>query len=410
MFLQIVSVAGAFLVGFYIPLRLIGYTHYIYLDLFFELSVSLVAGVNLYLYFLNTGNDYKKLKSWAKAGLLIDLFCLFPLAFIIDAFWGVTFSSLWLVNLMVSRHVRHTKNILDDFANLQPITYRIVPILVMMPLLLHLISCGWIALGSGTAGPDANKIFEYIKALYWAFTTLTTVGYGDISAKTIPQMLFTCAVQVTGVGVFGFVLSNVASILARKDAAREHHMDNLDKVENFMRSHRIPVDTRSKVRSYYHYMWKNKKGYRDNSALDDLPKKIQSELFFHINKPVLERVPFLRGASHDLVEDLVNELELTVCVPGERIFRQGDPGDAMYFIYKGEIEILTKENVVIAKISEGSFFGEMALLFDAKRNATARATQFCDLYILKKESFNAVSKKYPEFLRHINEVVQKRVA
>lgn len=409
--LQIISVVGAFLVGFWVPLRLIGYVQYSYVDIAFEFLVSAVAGINLSLYFSKPDKNIREMNSWLRTGVIFDLICLIPLSFVVSIFGGtLTLNSLLLINLLVTRHIRHTKNILDSFAHLQPITYRLVPIIVMMPLLLHMISCGWIALGSGTAGAESDKAMEYVKAMYWAFTTLTTVGYGDISAKTIPQMLFTCGVQVTGVGVFGFVLSNVASILARKDAAREHHMDNLDKVENFMRTHRIPVDTRSKVRSYYHYMWKNKKGYRDNSALEDLPKKIQSELFLHINKPVLERVPFLRGAAQDLVEDLVNELELTVCVPGERIFRHGDHGDAMYFIYKGEIEIISKDNVVIAKVAEGAFFGEMALLFDAKRSATARATQFCDLYVLKKESFNHVSNKYPEFLEHIHEVVQKRTA
>lgn len=408
--LQIMSVAGAFFVGFWIPLRLVGHIQQPYLEVFCDLMVSVVGGINVYFYFSKPTKNIRAFRSWLNLGLLFDIICLLPISLVAYVFWGTSLSSLLLFNLLAARHVRHIKDILDNFAHLQPMTYRLVPIFVMMPLLLHMISCGWIALGSGTAGGEADKVLEYVKAVYWAFTTLTTVGYGDISAKTIPQMLFTCGVQVTGVGVFGFILSNVASLLARRDAAREHHMDNLDKVENFMNSHRIPLDTRSKVRSYYHYMWKNKKGYRDNSALDDLPKKIQSELFFHINQPVLERVPFLRGASRDLVEDLMNELQLTVCVPGERIFRVGDFGDAMYFIYKGEVEIVTADDVVIATVGEGAFFGEMALLRNGTRNASARATQFCDLYVLKKESFEKVSSKYPEFLKHINEVVQQRAA
>ncbi|MGZ3769591.1 MAG: cyclic nucleotide-binding domain-containing protein [Bdellovibrio sp.] len=408
--LQLISVVGAFLVGFWIPLRLINHIQNPLLEVFGDLLISVVGGINVYFYFKRPTKNIHKLRSWINLGLLVDVICLLPLSLVVYLFTGTTVTGLLLFNLIAARHVRHIKDILDNFAHLQPMTYRLVPILLMLPLVLHIISCGWIALGSGTAGPDADKMLEYVKAIYWAFTTLTTVGYGDISAKTIPQMLFTCVVQVIGVGVFGFILSNVASLLARRDAAREHHMDNLDKVENFMNTHRIPMETRSMVRSYYHYMWKNKKGYRDNSALEDLPKKIQSDLFFHINKPVLDRVPFLRGASKDLVEDLMNELQLTVCVPGEKIFRVGDQGDAMYFVYKGEVEIVSKEEVVIAKVGEGSFFGEMSLLLDGKRNASARASQFCDLYVLKKESFEEVCSKYPEFLEHINEVVQKRAA
>lgn len=408
--LKIISVAGAFLVGFWIPMRLIGYLPDPHMEVAFDLLISIVAGINVYLYFSKPEKSIRNLNSWMSSGLICDLICLLPLSLIAFVFLNTTVSGLLFFNLLAARHVRHIKGILDNFGHLQPITYRLVPIFVMIPLLLHMIACGWIYLGSGTAGPDADKVFEYVKALYWSFTTLTTVGYGDISAKTIPQMLFTCGVQVTGVGVFGFILSNMASLMARRDAAREHHMDNLDKVESFMRNHHIPVDTRSKVRSYYHYMWQHKKGYRDHSALEDLPKKIQSELFFHINKPVLEQVPFLKGASHELVEDLMSELEVRVCIPGEKVFRVGDEGQAMYFIYKGAVDILTDEGHLIAHIKEGSFFGEMALLRGGKRNAAAQATQFCDLHELKKEAFERVCAKYPEFLQHVHSVVQERVA
>lgn len=409
-FLKVFSVAGAFLVGFWIPLRLIGYLPEPELEVFFDLLISAVAGVNIYLYFLKPEKNFRQWRSWINVGLWCDLVCLLPLSLVALVIFDTTLSGLLFFNLLAARHVRHIKSFLDYFDHLQPVTYRLVPIFVMLPLVLHLIACGWIALGSGTAGPESDKVLEYVRALYWSFTTLTTVGYGDISAKTIPQMLFTCGVQVTGVGVFGFIISNVASLLARKDAAREHHMDNLDKIETFMKSHHIPGETRLKVRSYYHYMWRNKKGYRDHSIMEGLPRKIQSEIFFHINKPVLEKVPFLKGAKHELIEDLMHALEPRVFVPDEKIFRIGDEGEAMYFIYKGKVEILGPHNSLIATLGEGAFFGEMALLEDRRRTATAKAIQYCDVYILRRDAFAHVCQKYPEFLEHVNEVKQQRAS
>jgi voltage-gated potassium channel len=120
-------------------------------------------------------------------------------------------------------------------------------------------------------------------------------------------MLYACFLQVTGVGVFGFVLSNVASLLSRMDAAREHHLDNLDKVETFMHSHHIPVDLKGKVRSYYHYMWKKHRGYQDRTLLADLPQKMQSEVLLFINRNIVSKVPLFKGASEDLVEELMSE-------------------------------------------------------------------------------------------------------
>lgn len=395
--------------GFWLPFRLIGYLPSQDLEIVFDLLISAVAAANLYLHFSKPEKNFRKWQSWLSLGVLFDVICLLPLSLMALIIYHQTVTGLLLFNLLAARHVRHIRSFLDYFDNLHSVAYRLIPIFVGMPLLLHLIACGWIALGSGTAGTNPDPVFEYVRSIYWAFSTLTTVGYGDISAKTIPQMIFTCAVELTGVGVFGFIVSNVASLLARQDAAREHHMDNLDRVETYMRSHHIPLETRRRVRSYYHYLWRHKKGYHDTSVVDELPKKIQSELFFHINKPVLAKVPFLRDANPDLVEELMHELKPHVCVPGEKIFKSGDSGDAMYFIYKGEVEIINANSSVIATLQEGAFFGEMALLEDRKRTATAKATKFCELYILPKAAFLKACDKYPEFLDHVYEVMQERV-
>lgn len=403
-FLRLFSILGAFLVGFWLPLRMIGYIPSFTVEIAFDLLISSVSALNIYAFLRERRNLHPNERDslWHHAGLACDIICLLPLSLLS--------SSFLLLNLLCARHVRQIKPFLDQFASLQPITYRLVPVLIFLPLLVHLIACGWIALGSGSAGPDADRSMEYARAMYWAFTTLTTVGYGDIVAKTPLQMFYCCMVQVMGVGVFGFILSNVASLLSRSDAAREHHMDSLDRIETFMRLHHIPTDLRGKIRSYYHYLWSNKKGYHDESLLEGLPAKIQSELWTYINKSIIEKVPFLKGAHPDLIEDLMNELEPRIYVPGERIFRIDEKGDALYFMHSGQVEVLARDNSTIAQLGEGAFFGEMALVSDNPRNATVKASTYCDIYLLQKDSFDRVTSAYPDFKRHIEEIVHARRA
>ena len=408
--LRLLSVASAFLVGFWLPLRLIGYVPSFTVEVAFDLVVSMVAAINVYLHFHQRGKSWKNGRDWLSVGLALDLVCLLPLSLIALALFDYQDNWLLLLNLLTARHIRQIKLFLDDFDSLQPIVYRIVPLVMMVPIIVHLAACGWIALGSGTAGADPDKALEYTRAMYWAFTTLSTVGYGDISAKTIPQMIFACGIQLVGVAVFGYILSNVASLLSRSDAAREHHMDNLDKIETFMKNHYIPTDLKAKIRAYYHYLWTKKKGYHDDSLLEGLPAKIQSELFFHINKSIIEKVSFLKGAEAELIEDLMNELEPRIFVPGERIFRIDEPGDALYLIHSGEVDILTRENSKIVSLSEGAFFGEMALLTNQNRMATAKASSFCDVYLLHREAFERVTNAYPEFKSHLEHVVASRRA
>lgn len=408
--LRLISIAGAFLVGFWLPIRLIGFVPSMAMEVFFDALVSIVSALNIYLHFHTSSESPRQLRSWLQLGILLDVICILPLALFAFVFFDQTLEPILLLNLFAARHIYKIKPFLDHFDSLKPITYRLVPIAVTMPLLVHLIACGWIALGNGSAGIEDDQLLTYVKAVYWTFTTLTTVGYGDISARTIAQMLYSCGVQVVGVGVFGFVLSNVAGLLARSDAAREHHMDNLDKIETFMNLHQTPPELRGKIRAYYHYMWSSKKGYQDQTLLEGLPSKIQSELFLHINRTIIERVPFLRGAERELLGELMNELKPRVFVPGERIFRIDEAGDALYFIHSGDVEVLSRDNGTIARLGEGAFFGEMALISDSPRTATVRATTFCDLYCLPRDSFQRVTAAYPEFRRHVEEVMHARRA
>ncbi|MFN7823724.1 MAG: ion channel, partial [Pseudobdellovibrionaceae bacterium] len=346
--LRLFSIFAAMLVGFWFPLKLLGYPLSASLEIGSDLLVSLASVVNVYLFFIEKRLSYKVPRNWFHLGLLLDVICIFPFALIEFSLTGSVHSEFLFLNFLTTRHVFRIKGFLDHFDRLPPVVYRLVPLLMVMPGLVHLIACGWIYLGSGNAGPDPDVVAEYIKAVYWTVTTLTTVGYGDIAAKTLTQMLYANATQIIGVGVFGYILSNVASLIARADAAREHHMDNLDKAETFMKIHDIPSDIRSKVRSYYHYLWQSHKGYRDKALIFELPKRIQAEMVYHINRAIIGKVPFLKVASQEFIQDLMIKLEHRIYIPGEKVFAIGDPGDAMYFVSAGEVEILSAKNETVA--------------------------------------------------------------
>lgn len=406
--LRIVSIASAVLIGFWLPLRLIGYTVSDSINLFCDIWVPIVSAINVYLHFKEKDVGFFDFKEWLNPTVILDLICFLPLALIDRAIFDQQHNSLLLLNYLTCRHIWGVKSYLDYFPTLHAVYYRLIPIVMMMPLLVHSVACGWIFLGSGTAGPNEDQVTEYIKASYWALTTLTTVGYGDITPKTNIQMLFAGAIEFVGVAVFGFIVSNVASLLSRIDAAREHHMDNIDRVETFLHSHHFPPEMRLKVRRYFNFLWKRHKGFQDRSLLRALPNQIQSELFLFINQPVIKKVALFKDASADMIEALMHELHPKIYVPGEKVFHLGDVGDGLYFIHHGEVEILDKNSSIIATLKDGAFFGETALVSDQLRNATARCLNYCDMYVLPKKSFEKVLADHPEFRHHIEKVADQR--
>lgn len=306
----------------------------------------------------------------------------------------------------------HLVNILrgvQRHSTIHPGLLRMATLAYWILLGAHWASCGWMWILNA---PHGDGLFiAYLNALYWVLTTIATVGYGDITPdRTNPlQLIYTMVVMILGVGVYGYLIGNIASIIANLDIARSHHQEKMQKLTAFMRYRKLPEPIQTRIRDYYNYLWESRRGYDEVSVVGDLPESLRADVSLHLNKEVLEKVPMFRGGSAEFIRELVMELRPYICVPGDFVFRKGEFGDRMYFISKGSVEVVAPDGEeVYAFLSEGSFFGEMALVFDQPRTASARAADFCDLYYLDKTGFDRVLGRFPEFKRHVVEYAEMR--
>jgi NADH:ubiquinone reductase (H+-translocating) len=97
--------------------------------------------------------------------------------------------------------------------------------------------------------------------------------------------------------------------------------------------------------------------------------------------------------------------------PGDTIFAQGDLGDSVYVIEEGECEVLCErkgEQELLATLSGGECFGEMALLSDRTRSATIRARTTLKVLIIPKGDFNKLRQSVPAFGNVFTELVKQR--
>ncbi len=398
---------GATLVGgFWIPLRLaFPVVQSSWADTLFDQSILVLLLIPV----LAAGSEFRRTHQRIGGLLALGLAAL-PLVSLTEPTLGNIATLLYLAKLPLLRGFREAWTLRQRLDALHPVAARFGAIGAMLPLMVHLFACGWIGLGSGSTGPLADNVFEYGQAVYWTITTLATVGYGDIHPQTLPQMLYACLVMMVGVGFFGFILGNVATLLFRMDAERERYLTKVDRAEAFMRHHQIPKALRVKVRAYYRYLWESRHGYDDRTVLATLPPILRAKIVLALHAELIQRVPFFRGAERRSVEAIVLAFKPRIAVPGEILFRAGDSGDALYVIQRGAVDILTASGAVIATLHPGDFFGEMALLDQAPRNATARATDYCDLFVLAREAFDPLLERYPDFARHIRAIAAARIS
>jgi len=93
---------------------------------------------------------------------------------------------------------------------------------------------------------------------------------------------------------------------------------------------------------------------------------------------------------------------------GQTIFKQGDHGDQMYVVQDGEVELRVRDHVV-ALVGPGGILGEMALIDDQLRSATAVAKTSCSLISIDQRRFQYLVQQTPYFALQVMRVMAERL-
>lgn len=312
-----------------------------------------------------------------------------------------------LLRLLKLIKLSATFRTLEDLIDIPPALLRLMFFFFWFALIAHFIALGWIAIGAGESGRPFED--QYIRALYWCVTTIATIGYGDYtpSHDSNLQMIYTIIVQIIGVGMFGYIIGNVATLIVNIDAARASFRTRMEDIRNYMRINRIPAPVQSRIKNYYQYLWETRREITHADFPSTLPRTLRLEISLHQNRDIMEKVALFRNADEVFIHEVIEELEFLIFLPGDFIIRQGELGDCMYFLCRGSVEVVVNEQQV-AVLPEGSPFGETALIQNEKRNASVRALSYCDVYRLSQQSFEKLKSKHPEFNKRVTEISMER--
>ncbi len=127
-----------------------------------------------------------------------------------------------------------------------------------------------------------------------------------------------------------------------------------------------------------------------------------------VNRGVIETVPLFQECDEIFQHKLALVLKPVVAAADELIIRKGDRGNEMYFLVRGAVDVVGGDGRVITTLGPGSFFGETSLLLSEPRNASIRATTYCELFVLDKADFNRVLRDHPQFARSILDACRRR--
>jgi voltage-gated potassium channel len=184
--------------------------------------------------------------------------------------------------------------------------------------------------------------------LWWAVVTLTTVGYGDVVPVTPLGRIVAAMVMICGLGVFGLWTGILAT------------------------------------------------GFATETRRDNFLKTWDS----------VSKVPFFASLGPAAIADVTHVLRTMDLPPRTMIVRKGQPGDCMYFIASGEVEVDLPGKKV--RLGEGDFFGEMALLGNRQRSANIMTTELSRLLVLDLVDFHVLMARHPDLAETIDTEANRR--
>jgi CRP-like cAMP-binding protein len=125
----------------------------------------------------------------------------------------------------------------------------------------------------------------------------------------------------------------------------------------------------------------------------------------------LAATPLFAGLPSDALEALVENLSLISLDRGEHLFREGDPGDALYVIVEGEVSVQAEgpPRVEMSRLGPGAFIGEVALMTDQPHTATVTALETAELLRIDRRTLSRVLENHGDVLRAVLRFVRDRL-
>ncbi|KAK6789961.1 hypothetical protein RDI58_013761 [Solanum bulbocastanum] len=261
---------------------------------------------------------------------------------------------------------------------------------------------GYTWIGSLTLGDYSYSHFReidlwrrYITSLYFAIVTMATVGYGDIHAVNLREMIFVMVYVSFDMILGAYLIGNMTALIV-KGSKTVRYRDKMTDLMNYMNRNRLGRDIRSQIKDHLRLQYES--AYTDGAVLQDLPISIRAKISQTLYQSCIENIPLFRECSAEFISQIVTRVHEEFFLPGEVIMEQGHVVDQLYFVCDGVLEEVgigeDGSQETVALLEPNSSFGEISILCNIPQPYTVRVCALCRLIRIDKQSFSNILEIY----------------
>ena len=276
----------------------------------------------------------------------------------------------------------------------------------------HWCACIFYAIGANTQGSWLDKqglstvddlSTLYVASFYWSLSTITTIGYGDISAENPSERLFALAAMIVGSAGYAYGITHVITLVSNINSDRIAFRQRMDRLNTYMRFRNLPKPLQADIRNFFYERSGGENWHEllkhEREILNDLSPLLRTKVALLVNKRVIEAVPFFANCPPRFVMDILMALKPEYFPPMEYVVLEGDVADRMYLVANGRVDVLKWGAYRVSQLGPGSYFGEMALLNPPDKSlrcASVRTTTYVDCRSLSYDALERALARHPQ--------------
>ena len=292
----------------------------------------------------------------------------------------------------------------------------------MILLSLHIVSCLWYFMARFYEfGPDTwiyrrglqdSSVFEsYLTSLYWALTTLSTVGYGDITPKTNGEILLSMGWMIVAIYFLSFAISSISSLLSQQDGGRKKQLDKkLSLLDSYSEENKLPRHLKTTMQKYLKET--SEKNLYNLSEKEELLNGFSAKLRFEIaqnaHRGAFSYFSVFLNREERFIFTIIPLMKTETIDKGSCLYIEGEQYKDIYFMIRGKAYFVNKAEVKFKVLSQGHYCGDIEVVKGINRLFSVKVVEDSSCWVMGMDVFKKIEIEFPLFFKEFEVEAEKR--
>lgn len=283
----------------------------------------------------------------------------------------------------------------------------------------------------------------YLRSLYWVVTVVSTTGFGEIVPQNTQEMLIAIACFFAGAFILSIILSSFTAGMTSITKAHREYLYQVKLLlvsgsgskfycacilemaqqyflfQKYLNNVGLSEIRQWQVNLYFNVLWDKCRGRKYHEVTYSLPTSLRIEVCNALYADTLGKVLMFQVSTDrsTFLRQVASRVHHSIYLPGVCIVKEGDSGNSMYIVYRGQVSGLVAGNSPLAQkepeLKEvylvGDVFGKLPCLFQNESyKKSYRAESITEVLELQSKEVRHLAYIYPEFMQMLKAIIASK--